>query len=80
MPSPEFLKLPTSDYHPDLLDNLGITPYIQMDRTGKPFFYAKSTKLFPAFLKPGSMPITNLLPIYSSTAISKPPPLPFLDI
>ena len=76
MPSPEFLKLPTSDYHPDLLDDLGITPFIQLDRTGKP----KSTKLFPAFLKPGSMPITNLLPIYSSTAISKPPPLPFFGI
>jgi hypothetical protein len=39
MPSPEFLKLPTSDYHPDLLDELGITPFIQLDRTGKPFFY-----------------------------------------
>jgi hypothetical protein len=73
MPSPEFLKLPTSDYHPDLLDELGITPFIQLDRT-------KSTKLFPAFLKPGSMPIINLLPIYSSTAISKPPPLPCLGI
>jgi hypothetical protein len=31
MPSPEFLKLPTSDYHPDLLDELGITPFIQLD-------------------------------------------------
>ncbi len=77
MPSPEFLKLHTSDYHPDLLDDLGITPYIQMDRTDKKHFCAKSTKLFPAS---GSMPITNLLHIYSSTAISKPPPLPFLDI
>jgi hypothetical protein len=80
MPSPEFLKLPTSDYHPDLLDDLGITPYIQMDRTGKPFSTLRSNKLFPAFLKPDSMPITNLLPIYSSAAISKPPSLPFLDI
>ncbi len=31
MPSPEFLKLPTSDYHSDLLDDLGITPFIQLD-------------------------------------------------
>ena len=44
------------------------------------FSTPKSTKLFPAFLKPGSMPITNLLPIYSNTAISKPPSLPFLGI
>ena len=29
MPSPEFLKLYTQDYRPELLDELGINPYIQ---------------------------------------------------
>ena len=33
MPSPEFLKLYTQDYRPELLDELGITPYIQVDST-----------------------------------------------
>ena len=33
MPSPEFLKLYTQDYRPELLDELGITPYIQVDNT-----------------------------------------------
>jgi hypothetical protein len=28
MPFPEFLKLYTSSYRPELLDELGITPYI----------------------------------------------------
>jgi hypothetical protein len=27
MPSPEFLKLYTQDYRPELLDELGITPH-----------------------------------------------------
>jgi hypothetical protein len=53
MPSPEFLKLPTSDYHPDLLDELGITPFIQLDRTGKPFFYAQVNKTIPGFPQAG---------------------------
>ena len=35
MPSPEFLKLYTQDYRPELLDELGITPYIRVDNTGK---------------------------------------------
>jgi hypothetical protein len=34
MPYPEFLKLYTQDYRPELLEELGITPYIQVDRTG----------------------------------------------
>ena len=42
MPSPEFLKLYTQDYRPELLDELGITPYIQVDHTGKSFFYANN--------------------------------------
>ena len=53
MPSPEFLKLPTSDYHPDLLDDLGITPFIQLDRTGKPVFYAQVNKTIPGFPQAG---------------------------
>ncbi len=40
MPFSEFLKLYTSDYRPALLDDLGITPFIQCDNTGKYFFYA----------------------------------------
>ncbi len=43
MPSPEFLKLPMSNYQPDLLDELGITPYIQRNHTGKPFFCQDSS-------------------------------------
>jgi len=34
MPFSEFLKLYTSDYRPALLDDLGITPFIQCDNTG----------------------------------------------
>ena len=41
MPFPEFLKLYTSNYSPELLDELGITPYIQHDNTGKSFFMPK---------------------------------------
>ena len=41
MPSPEVLKLYTSNYSPELLDELGITPYIQHDNTGKSFFMPK---------------------------------------
>ncbi len=51
MPSPEFLQLPTSDYTPALLDELGITPYIQHGNTGKPFFYAQVNKTIPGFPK-----------------------------
>ena len=47
MPSSEFLKLYTSDYRPALLDDLGITPFIQCDNTGKFFFYA-TPKLSPS--------------------------------
>jgi hypothetical protein len=41
MPFSEFLKLYTSNYMPELLDELGITPYIQHENTGKSFFYAR---------------------------------------
>jgi hypothetical protein len=46
MPSPEFLKLPTSDYHPDLLDDLGITPFIQLD-------HIQVNKTIPGFPQAG---------------------------
>jgi hypothetical protein len=44
MPAPEFLKLPTSasDYEPELLDDLGITPYIKTDSTGKNIYVCLS--------------------------------------
>jgi hypothetical protein len=52
-PPPEFLKLPTSDYQSDLLDDLGITPYIQKDHTAIPFFYAQVNKTIPGFPQAG---------------------------
>ena len=39
MPFSEFMKLYTSDYRPALLDDLGITPFIQCGNTSKFFFY-----------------------------------------
>jgi hypothetical protein len=51
MPFPEFLKLYTSKYRLELLDELGITPYIQHDNTGKFFFYAQVNKTIPGFLQ-----------------------------
>ena len=53
MPFPEFLKLYTSNYRPELLDELGITPYIQHDNTGKCFFYAQVNKTIPGFPQAG---------------------------
>ncbi len=38
MPSPEFLKLYTQDYRPELLDELGITSYIQVIIPVKKFY------------------------------------------
>ena len=53
MPYPEFLKLYTQDYRPELLEELGITPYIQVDRTGKKIFYTTVVKTIPGFPQAG---------------------------
>ncbi len=52
----DFDKLYTQDYRPELLDELGITPYIQVDSSGK-FF---------------SMLIINSLSTLHSTGIYRP--------
>jgi hypothetical protein len=73
MPFSEFLKLYTSDYRPALLDDLGITPFIQCDNTGKYFFYANQ-----AFPKPDFMLISSSCPISPNTVTTRhPPPLSF---
>ena len=53
MPFSEFLKMYTSDYRPELLDDLGITPFIQCDNTGKSFFYAEVVNTIPGFPQAG---------------------------
>jgi hypothetical protein len=70
MPFSEFLKLYTSDYRPALLDDLGITPFIQCDNTGKSFFYA--------FPKLGFMLTDSYCPISPNTVTTRHPlPLSF---
>ncbi len=53
MPFSEFLKLYTSDCRPALLDDLGITPFIQCDNTGKYFFPAEVVNTIPGFPQAG---------------------------
>ncbi len=58
MPFSEFLKLYTSDYRPALLDDLGITPFIQCDNPVNLFSMLKLLILSQAFPKPDFM-LTN---------------------
>jgi hypothetical protein len=53
MPSPEFLIIHTSLFSPAVLTRLGITPFIQKDKQGKPFFYARCDKTIPGFKQAG---------------------------
>ena len=78
MPFSEFLKLYTSDYRPALLDDLGITPFIQCDNTGKYFSMLRLSILSQAFPKPDFMLISSSCPISPNTVTTRhPPPLSF---
>jgi hypothetical protein len=66
MPSPEFLIIHASLFPPAILTRLNITPFIQKDKQGKPFFYARCDKTIPGFKQAGfhanqQVPVTALL-------------------
>ena len=53
MPSPEFIIIHTSLFTPAVLTRLGVDPFIQLDKHGKPFFYARCDKTIPGFKQAG---------------------------
>ena len=49
MPSPEYMIMYTSLFTPELLLDLGITPFLQTDSKGREFFYAQVDRALPGF-------------------------------
>ena len=64
MPSPEFIIIHTSLFSPATIAKLNITPFIQHDKHGKPFFYARCDKTMYGFKQAGfhaNQQVTTLL-------------------
>ena len=53
MPAPEFIIIHTALFSDQLLIDLKITPYVQKDKAGKDFFYARVDKIMPGFRQAG---------------------------
>ena len=53
VPSPEHMIMYTSLFTPELLLDLGITPFLQTDSKGREFFYAQVDRTLPGFRQAG---------------------------
>ena len=53
MPSPEYMIMYTSLFTPELLLDLGITPFLQTDSKGREFFYVQVDRTLPGFRQAG---------------------------